>query len=239
MSVTDDQRSESVVPAVVARGISVTGRWGRLFGPVNIDLAAGGVTVLVGPTGLASTALLLTLSGRMRPTAGTVTVLGHIDSAQISRVATVAALGDLDALDDFTTVGELVTEQMRWNAVWYRGVQAAAERQVDAVCRPVFGPLPSPPRSSFVGELDELVRVLLRIALANTRRRALLMVGSIDQVAGHRCRDILLSRLADLGRNQTVITTAADEVANKAVRAQIRVDDAAGADMRARRAGAE
>ncbi|MDT5132140.1 MAG: hypothetical protein QOE41_1451, partial [Mycobacterium sp.] len=116
---------------------------------------------------------------------------------------------------------------MRWNAPWYRPVHRAGGREVDAVCRSVFGPLPPPPVSAFVGELSDLHQVLLRIALANTRWRPVLVVGSLHQVSSRRCRDILLGRLADLGRSQTVITAAPDDVSNECVRTQIRIGDPA------------
>jgi energy-coupling factor transporter ATP-binding protein EcfA2 len=228
MSVADTGAAGPVAPAVVARGIAMTGRWGTVFGPLDLDIPAGGVTVLVGPEGLGCTALLLTLAGRMRPLGGIVRVLGHTGASQIFRLVTPAALGDLDTVDDSVTVSDVVTEQMRWNAPWYRAVHCAGGREVDAMCRSVFGPLPSPPGSAFVGELSDLDQVLLRIALANTRWRPLLVVGGLHQVSSRRCRDILLCRLADLGRSQTVITAAPDEVSHECVRAQIRVGDPAG-----------
>jgi energy-coupling factor transporter ATP-binding protein EcfA2 len=227
MSVADTEAADPVAPAVVARGIAMTGRWGTVFGPLDLAIPTGGVTVLVGPKGLGCTALLLTLAGRMRPLRGTVTVLGKAGASQIFRTATPAAIGDLDTVTDSVTVTDVVTEQMRWNAPWYRAVHRAGGREVDAMCRSVFGSLPSPPGSAFVGELSELDRVLLRIALANSRWRPLLVVGSLHQVSSRWCRDLLLWRLADLGRSQTVITAAPDEVSNECVRAQIRVGDPA------------
>jgi hypothetical protein len=228
MSVADTEAAGPVEPAVVARGIAMTGRWGTGFGPLDIDIAAGGVTVLVGGRQrLSSTALLLTLAGRMSPLQGMVSVLGHTGAAQIFRVSTAAALDGLDTIDGSVTVTDVVTEQMRWNAPWYRVIHRAGSREVDAMCRSVFGSLPSPPGSAFVGELSELDQILLRIALANTRWRPMLVVGNLHQVSSSRCRDILLCRLADLGCNQTVITAAPDEVSNECVRAQIRVGDPA------------
>jgi energy-coupling factor transporter ATP-binding protein EcfA2 len=227
MSVADTEAAGPVAPVVVARGIAMTGRWGTIFGPLDLDIAAGGVTVLVGPTGLGCTALLLTLAGRMRPLRGIVKVLGHAEASQIFRIATPAALGDLDTVDESVTVTDVVTERMRWNAPWYRAVRRAGACEVDAMCRSVFGPVPSPPGSAFVGELSDLDQVLLRIALANTRWRPLLVVGGLHRVSSRRCRDILLCRLADLGRSQTVITAAPDEVSNECVPAQIRIGDPA------------
>ena len=226
-------------PAVVARGLSMSGRWGGLFGPLDLDIGTNGVTVLVGPTGLAATALLLTLSGRMRPTAGTLTVLGHTSRSWIRRYSSPAALDDLDGLDEFTTVSDLVTERIRWSSAWYRVVLPARGREVDAMCRPVFGPLSSPPASAFVGRLGETDQVLLRIALANIRRPPLLVVGSIDQIGSRRCQGLVLSRLADLAKTQTVITAAADDVSTEFIRSQVHVDTAAVVDLCAQHADGE
>jgi energy-coupling factor transporter ATP-binding protein EcfA2 len=218
---------DHLTPAVVARGMSTSGRWGNLFGPVDLDIAAGGVTVLVGPTGLGATALLLTLAGRMAPLSGTLTVLGRAGVPQIFSLAAAAGLGDVDAVDEFITVGDAVTEQIRWREHWYRRVPQARDGDVQAVCRPVFGNVPVPSRSTFVGELCDLDALLLRIALANVRRRPVLVVGSLDQLPRRESRDVLLHRLAVLGRGQTVVTAAADEVNTEYVRAQVRLDHTA------------
>ncbi|MCW2550618.1 MAG: hypothetical protein JWR78_399 [Mycobacterium sp.] len=54
-------------------------------------------------------------------------------------------------MSESVTVRDLITEQMRWDAV-----------------RPVFGPLPLPELTAYVDQLTQLDAVLLRIALANT-----------------------------------------------------------------------
>ena len=77
----------------------------------------------------------------------------------------------------------------------------------------MFGELPLPPRSEFVEELTELDGLLLRIALANTRRPALLVVGNLEQVTSDANREVLVDRLVDLGREQTVLTASVNGVA--------------------------
>lgn len=54
--------------------------------------------------------------------------------------------------------------------------------------------------------------LLLRIALANTARPPLLVVGSIDEIKNSRDRAILLTRLVKLGEKQTVITSSANPI---------------------------
>lgn len=213
-------------PAVTARGISMTGPWGPVFGPLDLDVpAAGGVTVLVGPPGSGRTALLMTLAGRMKPSTGTVTVFGHSKTRDIFGVCALAGVEQLDAIYESVTVRDLITEQIRWDAPWYRLVRRAGETERDAVCRLVFGDLPLPQLDEFVEQLDELTGLLLRIALANTARPALLVVGSIDEVSSDSDRATLISRLVALGEQQTVITASTNDVPEgSGIAAQLHVE---------------
>ncbi len=61
-----DVQNPFAEPALVARGIRMSGPWGPVYGPIDLDVDAGGVTVLVCPAGTGRTALLMTLAGRMR-----------------------------------------------------------------------------------------------------------------------------------------------------------------------------
>lgn len=217
----DDETS----PAVTARGISMTGPWGPVFGPLDLDVEAGGVTVLIGPPGSGRTALLMTLAGRMKPSSGTVTVLGYDKARQVFRIAALAGIEELDSITESVTVRDVITEQTRWDAPWYRLVRRAGADELEAVCRPVFGELPLPQLTEYVEELDELTGLLLRIALANTARPALLVVGSIDQVTSDRDREVLIRRLVCLGEHQTVITASVNDIpAGLGVERQIPVD---------------
>lgn len=210
----DDDHGQHAAPqAVTARGISMTGPWGPVFGPLDLDIpASGGLTVLIGAPGSGRTALLMNLAGRMKPSTGTLSVFGHSKARDIFAVSALAGIEQLDSIYESVTVRDLITEQIRWDAAWYRLVRRAGEAERDAVCRPVFGDLPLPQLDEFVEQLDELTGVLLRIALANTARPALLVVGSIDEVTNDRERQTLIHRLVELGEQQTVITASANEL---------------------------
>jgi ABC-type multidrug transport system ATPase subunit len=221
--------------AVMARGISMSGPWGPVFGPIDLDIEAGGVTVLRCAPGSGRTALLMTLAGRMKPVSGTLTVLGRSRAAGIFAVCALAGIDELDNIAESVTVRDLITEQRRWDANWYRLVRRAGEQDLAAMCVPVFGELPLPPLTEYVEELSQLDGLLLRIALANTGRPELLVVGGVDEVVSDTDREALLRRLVELGRRQTVITASVNPIAaDLGVRAEIAVENLDRAELAAR-----
>ncbi|MBS9535006.1 ATP-binding cassette domain-containing protein [Mycobacterium sp. M1] len=204
----------------------MTGPWGPAFGPLDLEITTGGVTALIGPAGSGRVGLLMCLAGRMKPSAGTLSVFGKTRARDIFVQSALAGIEQLDSIFESVTVRDLLTEQSRWDARWYRLVGRAGEAEREAVCRPVFGDLPLPSLTEYVEELDELNGMLLRIALANTARPPLLVVGSIDQVTSDRQRETLIRRLVELGEQQTVITTSANEIeSGLGVRSQISVEN--------------
>lgn len=210
----------------------MTGPWGPVYGPIDLDIEAGGVTVLVCPAGTARTALLMTLAGRMRPVAGELTVLGRRKAKDIFTVSALAGIDELDTMAESVTVRDVLTEQMRWDAPWYRLIRRAGDDDLHRICGPVFGEeLPLPPLGEYVEELSELDGLLLRIALANTARPPLLVVGDLDQVSSDRSRELLVQRLCALGREQTVITATVNGVASSEVRAQMEVRNMTRAEL--------
>lgn len=207
-----DPDTEEAPPAIVAKGIALRGPWGPVFGPLDLEVRRGGVTVLVGPPGTGQTALLMSLAGRMKPTAGTLDVLGRTRASAIFDHSALAGIEDIDAVHESVTVKDLLTEQMRWDASWYQVVPAADSDDLARVCGPVFGELPLPGLADYVDELSELDRLLLRVALANTAGPPLLVVGSLDQVDEDASRAKLVARLVALGERQTVVTASANPI---------------------------
>ncbi|MHA3019471.1 ATP-binding cassette domain-containing protein [Mycobacterium sp. BMJ-28] len=201
----------------------MTGPWGPVYGPIDLDVDAGGVSVLVYPTGTGRTALLMTLAGRMKPVEGQVTVFGHSRARDIFANSALACIDELDAVAESVTVRDLVTEQKRWDASWYRFVGPADQQDLARLCAPVFGELAPPALTAYFDELTELERTLLRIALANTAAPPLLVVGNLDHITDDDNRDIVLQRLVALGESQTVITATVNGVTDQNVRAQLNV----------------
>lgn len=197
---------------VSARGIELHGPWGHVFGPLDIDIEAGGVTVLAAQSGAARTALLMALCGRMRLSSGSLSVLGYEKPSRILAVSAIACLNELDEVRPSVTVRDMVTEQLRWNSPWYKFVPQVSEDQVADMCAYTFGGVDLPPLNAFVDDLPEIQQLLLRIAVANTKRPPLLVVGRVDKIADDDERTMLLRRLVALGEHQSVITADVNDL---------------------------
>jgi ABC-type multidrug transport system ATPase subunit len=214
------------------------GPWGPVYGPVDLDIAEGGVTVLICPPGTGRTALLMTLAGRMRPTGGSLTVFGMTRAREAFAVSALAGIEDIDTVPESVTVSDLLTEQLRWNASWYRLIRRADDADLRRVCRPVFGDLPLPHLDAFVEQLTELDEILLRIALACTTDPRLLVVGSLDAVAVDQDRALLLDRLVELGTHLTVVTSSANPIAGEPACRQLLVTNTEPAELAGQQKGA-
>lgn len=192
---------------VCARGIELHGPWGHVFGPLDLDIDEGGVTVLAAQSGAARTALLMTLCGRMRLTRGSLRILGYQDRpTKVLAHSAIACVNELDEVRPSVTVRDLVTEQKRWDSPWYKLVPRVDDDGVAQMCEEVFGDVPLPRLNAFVDDLPEIQQLLLRIAVANTRRPSLLVVGRTDRIADDEERFTFLDRLVALGEHQSVIT---------------------------------
>jgi ABC-type multidrug transport system ATPase subunit len=117
-SVAEPDTVEQEPPAIAARAIAMRGPWGPVYGPVDLEVARGGVTVLVGPAGSGRTALLMTIAGRMKPMRGSLEVLGQTRASAIFGRSALAGVEEIDGVSESVTVRDLITEQMRWDAAW-------------------------------------------------------------------------------------------------------------------------
>src|SRR3954453_9482547 len=94
-------------PPVVARALQLGGDRGPVFGPVDLEIAAGTLTLVQGPQGAGRTSLLLALAGRMGPDPiSDLVVLGHRVPAQrtlTQRDVALAGFTGIDELDDSVT----------------------------------------------------------------------------------------------------------------------------------------
>jgi hypothetical protein len=180
----------------------------------------------------------MTLAGRMSPNDGTLTVFGATRARDVFRLAALAGVNEIDTVPESVTVGDLLTEQLRWNAPWYKLIRRADEGDLQRVCAPVFGDLPLPHLDRLVEQLDELDAILLRIALADTTTPRLLVVGSLDSVANVHERALLLNRLVHLGTRQTVVTSSSNPLPDDSPCLQIPVANTTAAELAGQQKGA-
>jgi ABC-type multidrug transport system, ATPase component len=206
-------------PAVVATAVQLDGRRGRVFGPVDLAIQPGTLTLITGRAGSGKTSLLLTLVGRMKPNRGSaLTVLGRRLPARalgVQRRSAAVGVHGLDDLDEEVTVGATVREREAWLAPWYRIVRTPHDARVAEVCAPVFGDSPPPRARQLVHELDEADNLLLRIALAMLSRPELLVVDDIDALHDTDSRRRVweaLHGLADAGLTVVVSAATASEL---------------------------
>ena len=186
---------------ITATDLGVNGEHGPLFSGVDLALPAGFHAIQM-PGGPGQTALLLTLAGRLKPAAGTVTVLGDTQPRAIRRHCSIAAFADIDELEESVTVQTVLTEQRRWLAPWYSRVpNQAGQAELDEV----FGEIPPPSPQTYIVELSDLELFLLRITLSLLSNRPILVVGDLEQVRDNSRRAVAVARLGAIATQRTVV----------------------------------
>lgn len=191
-----------------ANGLALSAARGRVFGPLDIALDTP-FTLVVGDAGTGRTSLLLTLAGRMKPSAGSLEVLGTSGLRAIQRLGAIAGFSGIDDLEDSVTVSNAVTERLRWDAPWYRRVARADAATVARVLGRAFGDLPQPSADTMIWDLDEDDRMLLRIALALVDAPQLLVVDNVDHVHNLSAQAGVLRQLARLASEGLLVIASA------------------------------
>lgn len=198
-------------PLAVARQISLTEQRGHIFGPLDLDLERGGVTLLWAPASVPRTALLLALSGCMHLSSGSLEVLGHLnDPRAVFAESAVCCLREVDDIDPAVSVRNVVTEQRRWMAPFFSWVPKADQAALEEMCGETFGDVPLPQLDDFVENLPVVQQLLLKISLANARKPPLLVVGRLDEVTSDDDQSHVLRRLKELGEQQSIIVGGAN-----------------------------
>jgi ABC-2 type transport system ATP-binding protein len=153
---------------VRADGLGLRTRKGWVFRDVDLTLPAGSVTALAGQGGSGRSMLLLTLAGRARPTAGTLTVAGDGQRAHIRRSVAVARITAAVELEPELRVVDHVREAALlahgdFDDRWARGLVGSAADSV-----------------ALAGDLPADESVLLSVALALATRPRAVVVDDVD-----------------------------------------------------------
>lgn len=222
-SADDPPRDEPAEPSVLADGLGLRGGRGWVFRGVDLALAPGSLTALVGPGGTGRSMLLLAVTGRARTTEGTLTVAGHTRRSEIRRVTAVARVTGAVGLEPELRVHHHLREaelssRRRLEWTWATGLVG-------------FGA----ERDALVGELPADEAALLSVAVAVAGRPALVVVDDVDTglTAGQERR--VWAALADVAAaGITVLASAFDGgAAREAGASQTPVSTEEGAHARA------
>jgi ABC-type branched-subunit amino acid transport system ATPase component len=160
---------------------------------LNFDVDMGDVLVVEGPAQSGKTALLLTISGRMKPQSGRLTVLGFSLPVQAAKVRALTGLGVVQGVNDLDpslTVAQHIAERLIFHQPWWR--TRVSSETVDAYLRRanvVLGQLEGlllhrrPPAlvgERLVGDLAPLDQCILGATLALIGEPQLLVIDDID-----------------------------------------------------------
>ena len=202
--------------AVHASRLQLDGKRGRIYGPVDIDIAPATLNLVTGPSGSGKTSLLLTLVGRMRPNRGSdLVVLGRqlpSRATGVQRRSAAVGVHGLDDLDEEVTVGAALREREAWLARWYRIVRTPDDARIADVCGGVFGRNDLPRARQLIHQLDETSNLQLRLALAMLSDPELVVVDDIDALHDTDSRRLVWESLRTLAeRGVTVIASASTD----------------------------
>ncbi|MER6950501.1 ATP-binding cassette domain-containing protein [Nonomuraea sp. NPDC000554] len=172
---------------IVAKGLSVEGAYPE----VSLEAGPGTLTVVAGPAGSGRTSLLLTLAGRMKPTAGALKVAGHTAPRAIRKAAALALVDGVTDLDRSLTVREHLRERRR---APHRGALKAAGLTVD--------------ERTLVRELDREQQVRLGVALALLDEPKVIVADNVDAGLPDDRQQALWSVLGDLAAGGATVVAS-------------------------------
>ncbi|WP_262701427.1 MULTISPECIES: ATP-binding cassette domain-containing protein [Streptomyces] len=218
--------------AVTAEGLGVRGSHGWAFRGADVAADPGALIAVEGPSGSGRTSLLLTLTGRMRPTEGHGGVGGFRVPQQMARIRRISALAHVPGvteLDPALTVAEHLRERAllrRRFADSPRGLlrrrreRAAASRAAidDALTAAGLDldTLPKGPRTA-VRDLERLEALRLSIALALIARPRLLAVDDADLKLSDDDRERAWALLREIAEDGTTVLAVCSQAPPGAV----------------------
>ncbi|TXS51666.1 ATP-binding cassette domain-containing protein [Streptomyces sp. t39] len=180
--------------AVTAEGLGLRGPRGWAFRSMDLDVPAGTLVALEGPSGSGRTSLLLALTGRMRPCEGRAEVAGLALPRRMAAVRRISALGPVPGvtdLDPALTVAEHLRERALlerrfggpFRALLHpRATRAEAGERVGEALSAAGLDLETLPKQgrTAVRDLERLEELRLCVALALVGRPRLLAVDDTD-----------------------------------------------------------
>ncbi|MBO2450951.1 ATP-binding cassette domain-containing protein [Actinomadura barringtoniae] len=197
--------------AVEADGLTLRGSLGWVYRDVSLVAAPGRLTALAGPAGSGRTCLLLTLTGRMKPTGGEARVGDHRLPRQAHAVQRISAISSPEGLnppEPALTVRQQLNEFLHLHAgvSWVR-----RSRRGEAMGIALERVGLELPLDRHVSELDAVDQQLLGIALALMGEPSLLAVDDVGARLPPARQRVVWERLREVADSGvTVIATCVD-----------------------------
>ncbi len=196
-------------PVLVAGGLGLLGRSGWVFQNIDLTLRPTSVAAIVGPSGTGRSSLLLALAGRLRPTAGTLSVAGHSYSdkpSAVRQLAAIARVGAISQPEPTLTVREYIAERCLLEDVRLSEGRTRFAAACDAL-QLRLNP------SAQVGSLFGDTATLFAVAAACVRVSAVIMLDDLDRGVSGATQQLLLDALIRLAlTGPTIIATTTDRI---------------------------
>ena len=203
-----------------ATGLALSADRGPVYGPLTFELDSG-LTVLRGDPGSGRTSLLLTLAGRMRHDAGSLTVGGYElpggrrmsrKLRPVQKSSAIAGFAGIDELEESVTVAAALRERLAWMSPWWSVVRKPDAAAVAPLCATAFGGEPVPRAGTLIWNLDETQHFLLRIALALMAEPRILYVDDLAQIRSTESRAAIWGALERISRGSTAVVVSASSL---------------------------
>ena len=194
-------------PAVVLDGVTAGYDGRAALRDVSLDIAAGSLLAVVGPNGAGKSTLLKLIAGLLRPSAGTVSVLGGRPGVAAARIAYLPQAETVD-WDFPVSVGEVVM-MGRYRRVGFGRRPGRLDRQIVAEALATVGMSAAFDRQ--IGALSGGQRRRVFLARALTAEPDLYLldepVTGVDAITQEELMDVLE---AEAKAGKTVIATTHD-----------------------------
>ncbi len=188
---------------ILAHGITAVGPLGTAFENIDLRIEPGALAVVAGASGTGRTALLLTLSGRLRIIAGHLDVSGYVlpeEARTVRKLITPARVRPGFELEPQHSVHEAIRERCCFSRVSPEAVE-------DAFALADLDPEPS----ALVGELHPGDQLLFAIALAAADGPAGMLVDDVEAGLPRAARARVWTALRAVAeRGTTVLVSTTD-----------------------------
>ncbi|WP_395729174.1 ATP-binding cassette domain-containing protein [Nakamurella sp.] len=196
-------------PVLEASGLGLLGKTGWVFQNIDLTLRPTSVAAIVGPSGTGRSSLLLALSGRLRPTAGTLSVAGHSyrdKPSAIRQLTAVARVGAMTVPEPALTVSEYVAQRCLLEDVGLPEGRTRFAAACDAL------QLQLEP-TALVGSLFGDKATLLAVAAACVRVSAVIVLDDLDRGVSGATQQLMLDALLRLATTgPTIVVTSTDRI---------------------------